>query len=80
MYNRLNAFQTKHKIFYKYQFGFRKNHATASALSEIIDFIYKYSDEGNFVFGIYIDLERHSILYNIEHCYINFNTTAEFKN
>ena len=24
MYNRLNAFLTKHKIFYKYQFRFRK--------------------------------------------------------
>ena len=31
MYNRVNAFLTKHKIFYKYQFGFRKNHATANA-------------------------------------------------
>ena len=39
MYNGLNAFLTKHKIFYKYEFGFRKNHATADALSEVIDFI-----------------------------------------
>ena len=75
MCNRLNAFPTKHKIFYKYQFGFRKHHATADALSEVIDFIYKFLDEGNFVFGTYIDLKRHSIPYNIEHYYINFNTT-----
>ena len=58
MYNTLNAFLTKHKIFYKYQLGFRKNHATADALSEVIDFIYKSLDEGNFVFGIYMDLKK----------------------
>ena len=33
MYNRLNPFFQKHNIFYKYQFGFRKNHATANALT-----------------------------------------------
>ena len=74
MYNRVNAFLTKHKIFYKYQFGFRKNHATADALSEVINFIYKSLDEGNFVFGIYIDLKKafdtvqHRILlYKLQH-------------
>ena len=75
MYNSLNAFLTKHKIFCKYHFGFRKNHATADALSEVTDFIYKSLDEGNFLFGIYVDLKRHSIPYSIEHYYINFNTT-----
>ena len=58
MYNRLNPFFQKHNIFYKYQFGFRKNHATASALTEVIDYIYKSLDEGNYVFGIYIDLKK----------------------
>ena len=74
MYNRVNAFLTKHKIFYKYQFGFRKNHATADALSEVIDFIYKSLDEGNFVFGIYIDLKKafdtvqhRTLLYKLQH-------------
>ena len=74
MYNRVNAFLTKHKIFYKYQFGFRKNYATADALSEVIDFIYKSLDEGNFVFGIYIDLKKafdtvqhRTLLYKLQH-------------
>ena len=58
MYNRLNPFFQKHNIFYKYQFGFRKNHATANALTEVIDYIYKSLDEGNYVFGIYIDLKK----------------------
>ena len=39
MYNRLNPFFQKHNIFHKYQFGFRKNHATANALTEVIDYI-----------------------------------------
>ena len=54
MYNRLDSFLHKHKIFYKYQFGFRKNHATTNALTEVTDYIY----EGNYVFGIYIDLKK----------------------
>ena len=74
MYNRVNAFLTKHKIFYKYQFGFRKNHAAADALNEVIDFIYKSLDEGNFLFGIYIDLKKafdtvqhRTLLYKLQH-------------
>ena len=53
-----HSFLHKHKIFYKYQFGFRKNHETTNALTEVIDYIYKSLDEGNYVFGIYIDLKK----------------------
>ena len=52
MFYRRNAFRTKPKIFYKCQFGFRKNHTTADALSEVIDFIYKSLDEGNYIWYI----------------------------
>ena len=58
MYNRLHRFFEKHNIFYKYQFWFRQNHATLHALTEVIDYIYKSLDEGNYVFGIYIDLKK----------------------
>ena len=34
MYNRLDSFLHKHRIFYKYQFRFRKNQATTNALTE----------------------------------------------
>ena len=71
MYNRLDSFLHKHKIFYKYQFGFfLQNHATTNALTEVTDYIYKSLDEGNYVVGIYIDLKkgfdtiRHDILFN----------------
>ena len=74
MYNRVNAFLTKHKIFYKYQRGFRKNHATADALSEVIDFIYKSLDKGKFIFVLYIDLKKafdtvqhRTLLFSLQH-------------
>ena len=74
MYNRLDPFFQKHKVFYKYQFGFRKNHATDNALTEVMNYIYKSLDEGNYVFGIYIDLKKafdtvqHKILlYKLQH-------------
>ena len=57
MLNRLLKFLEKNNILYKYQFGFRKNHATTHALTEVIDYIYRSLDEGNYVFGIYIDLK-----------------------
>ena len=58
MYNRLDSFLHKHKMFYKYQFGFRKNHTVTNALTEAIDCIYKSLGKGNCVFGIYIDLKK----------------------
>ena len=58
MFNRLDPFFQKHKVFYKYQFGFRKHHATNNALTEVMSYIYKSLDEGNYVFGIYIDLKK----------------------
>ena len=58
MLNRLLQFLNKNDILYKYQFGFRKNHATSNALTEVIDHKYKSLDEGNYVFGIYIDLKK----------------------
>ena len=74
MLNRLLQFLNKNDILYKYQFGFRKNYATSNALTEVIDHIYKSLDEGNYVFGIYIDLKKafdtvqHQILlYKLQH-------------
>ena len=49
MLNRLLKFLNKSNILYKYQFGFRKNRATIHAPTEVIDYIYKSLDEGNYV-------------------------------
>ena len=42
---RLLGFWSKNNIFYEYQFGFRKNHSTTLALTEITDKIYEWLDE-----------------------------------
>ena len=55
MLNRSLQFLNRNDI---YQFGFRKNHATSNALTEVIDHIYKSLDEGKYVFEIYIDLKK----------------------
>ena len=54
----LNPFLSKNNILYNYQFGFRKSHATTHALTEVVDYIYKSLDVGNYAFGIYIDLTK----------------------
>ena len=58
MLNRILKFLNKNNIVYKHQFGFRKDHATAHALTEVIDYVYKSLDEGSYVFGIYNDLRK----------------------
>ena len=70
VYNRLQSFITKSKVLYKFQYGFRKNHATAYALIDVMEYIYNSLDEGKYVFGIFIDLKMafdtvsHHILLN----------------
>ena len=73
MLNRLNPFLSKNNIFYKYQLGFRKNHATTHALTEVIDYIYKSLDERNYVFGIYMELKKHLTQWNIKYSYASYN-------
>ena len=52
-----------------------KNHATSNALTEVTDHIHKSLDQGNYVFGIYIDLKKHLIQFNIRYSNTNSSTT-----
>lgn len=70
MYNRIVKFINKHKLLYKYQFGFRKDHSTYMALIILIDKITAALDNGDFTITVLIDFRKafdtvdHSILLN----------------
>ena len=70
LYNRILDFITKHKVLYNYQFGFRTNHSTNMALTILLDKIVSAIDKGEYVIGIFIDLQKafdtvnHEILLN----------------
>ena len=65
MYKRISCFLSKHKILYKFQFDFRKDHATTHALIDVMDCICKSLNEGKFVIGIFIDLKK--AFYPVKH-------------
>ena len=75
MYNRIIKFINKHKILYKYQFGFRKDHSTYMALIILIDKITSALDNGNFTIAVLIDFRKafdtvdHEILLHKLHHY-----------
>ncbi len=58
MYTRLSNFLTKHSIIGNSQFGFRKNHSTAMALTTIVDKIAHALDSNDVTFGIFLDLAK----------------------
>ena len=45
-------------IFDKYQFGFRANHSTNHALTEITEQIRNACDKGLLTCGVYLDLQK----------------------
>ena len=75
MYNRSALFFQKNmKSSTNTSLASEKNHATNIAVTEVTNYIYKSLDEGNYVFGTYIDLKKafdtvqHQILlYKLQH-------------
>jgi len=55
---RLLKFLNKYNTIYEFQFGFRKQHSTSLALLDVVDGIYKSLNDGNFVAGMYFDLQK----------------------
>ena len=68
MYNRLIDFIEKHQLLYQYQFGFRKNHSTFTALVVLLEKITAVLNNSEFAVCIFIDFRKafdtveHSIL------------------
>ena len=86
IYSRLESFLTHYDFFYDYQFGFRNNHSTETALIEIIDSIRQNIDDNYFTMGLYIDLTKafdlvdHNILlHKLNHNGIRGTANSLFK-
>ena len=56
--SRLLDYFNKKDLFYKYQFGFRKNYSTTLALIEITDNFLKSIDNGLYTCGIFLDFSK----------------------
>ena len=54
----LYLYLENNNIFYKYQFGFRANHSTNHALTEITEQIRNACDKGLYTCGVYLDLQK----------------------
>ena len=65
----------KQKILFEFQFGFRKGHSTAHAISEITDSLKKAIDNKLYTCGVFLDLSKafdtvnHAILIKKLECY-----------
>ena len=58
MYNRVESFLQNFEIIYELQFGFRKRYSTNHALLSIVENIKNYLDNGTFVCGVFVNLEK----------------------
>ena len=58
LHNRLLSFVDCKNIIYDYQFGFRRNHATNSALIILTDKIIQSLSKGDYVVGLFLDFQK----------------------
>ena len=58
IYIRMYQFLDSNNLFYERQFGFRSKYMTNHALISTTEWIKSYIDKGNFVGGIFIDLQK----------------------
>ena len=45
-------------VFYKHQFGFRKNHSTSHAIITLVERVSKALDTGKYGVGVFLDLKK----------------------
>ena len=58
IYVRIYSYLTKNNMIYNKQFGFRSNYSTTHAILSITEYIRTLLDDGHFVCGIFVDLEK----------------------
>ena len=84
MYNRINEFIEENDVLYNIQFGFRKNHSTAIALTIFNDKISKALYDGEYVLGVFLDFSKvfdtvnHDILLHKLYAYIIRGVTHDW--
>ena len=70
IYSRVYSYLVKNKLIYEKQFGFRGNHSVNHAIISITEYIRSLLDKGEYVCGVFVDLEKafdtvhHDILYD----------------
>jgi retron-type reverse transcriptase len=67
VYIQVMEFLNKRKVLNPHQHGFRKNHSTCTALSEITDYAISGFEEGKFTIAVFVDFSKafDSILHDI---------------
>ena len=58
LYKRIYGFLSSNNLFYEKQYGFRSKHSTNHALISVTENIKKLLDSGNYVAGVFVDLEK----------------------
>ena len=58
IYIRIYSYLTKNNLIYSKQFGFRSNYSTNHVLTSITENIRSLLDQGQYVCGIFVDLEK----------------------
>ena len=58
IYSRIYSYLVQNNLIYSKQFGFRGNHSTNHAVISITEHIKKLLDNGQYVCGVFIDLEK----------------------
>ena len=58
IYNQLINYIEKHKIIFQFQYGFRKGHSTAQAITEITNTLRKAVDNNLYTCGVFLDFSK----------------------
>ena len=75
IYNQLINYIEKHQIIFQFQYGFRKAHSTAQAITEITNTLRKAVDNNLYTCGVFLDFPKafdainHTILLSILEAY-----------
>ena len=87
MHNQIYQYFTKNSLFYKSQYGFRRQHSTEFAALELIDRIIIEMDSNKFPVNIYMDLSKafdtldhHILLHKLKHYGFSIKSLDLMKN